>query len=197
MTPNAALMALYRLYRVLHAPVTRSWWLSKAWYRLFGVRLEGRPEDEIWYFAFGANMHEAVFRGRRGMNPRESRPGRLRGYRLRFNLEGSPPGRAAPANIEADPGTEVWGVLYRITRRDLVWLDHTEAVPVWKYRHLWTEAQDAAGERLAPVVAYVAAGLECDGRPSRRYITLLRDGARAHGLPQHWLRFLDKVEPAD
>jgi hypothetical protein len=30
--------------------------------------------------------------------------------------------------------------------------------------------------------------------PSHRYMSLLREGARAHGLPDDWLRFLDSVE---
>lgn len=188
---------LYRLYLFLHAPVALSWWLSKAWYRSFGIRLEGSPDDEVWYVAFGANMHETVFRDRRCMAPLEWRPARLKGYRLRFNLEGRPKGRAAPANIEPDPGSDVWGVVYRITRRDLLWLDHTEVVPGWKYRHLWTEAEDCQGNRLSPAVTYIADGAETDGRPSLRYITLLRDGARMHGLPAHWLRFLDGVEPEE
>ena len=191
------MMYLYRLYRWLHAPIARSWRLSRLWYRLFGIRLEGSPDDEIWYFAFGANMHEAVFREQRAMVPLEWRPGRVRGYCLRFNLEGRPKGRAAPANIAPETGSEVWGVLYRITRRDLLWLDHTEVVPGWKYRHLWTEAEDREGNRLRPVVTYIADGGETDGRPSLRYLTLLRQGARAHELPAHWVRMLEDIEPAD
>lgn len=197
MAADTLMMGLYRLYRVLHAPVARSWWLSRLWYRLFGLRLEGRPGDEVWYVGYGANMHDAVFRRQRGMEPLEWRPGRIRGYRLRFNLEGRPRGRAAPANIEPDPDSEVWAVLYRITRRDLVWLDHTEVVPGWHYRHLWTEAEDREGNVLAPAVAYIAAGDEHDGRPSRRYLALLREGARAHDLPAPWVRYLDRIEPAD
>jgi gamma-glutamylcyclotransferase len=46
------------------------------------------------------------------------------------------------------------------------------------------------------VVTYIAQGMEVDGRPSLRYITLLRDGARAHGLPEHYIRFLEDVEHA-
>lgn len=173
----------------------RSWWLSKLWYRLRGLRLEGRPKDEVWYFAFGANLHDSAFGVRRCMSPLEWRAGRIRGYRLRFNLEGRPVGRAAPANISPDPTAEVWGVLYKLTRRDLARLDSTEGVPGRRYRHLWTEAEDSGGQRL-PVVTYIADGKAEDGRPSLRYITLLREGARAHGLPEHWIRFLDEVEPA-
>ena len=176
--------------------VTRSWMLARVFYRLHGIRLDGRAEDAVWYFAFGANMHDSAFRARRAMRPLEWRAGRVRGYRLRFNLEGRPKGKAAPANISADPDAEVWGVLYRITRADLLHLDWTEGVPGRRYRHLWLEAEDIDGDPLS-AVTYVAEGKEIDGNPSLRYITLLRQGARAHGLPEPWLRFLDGVKHAE
>lgn len=140
-------------------------------------------------------MHDSAFRDRRRMRPLESRPGRIKDYRLRFNLEGRPKGKAAPANIEPSPGGEVWGVLYKITRCDLIWLDSTEGVPGRRYRQLWTLAEDTEGNCI-PCVTYIAEGKEIDGNPSLRYITLLRDGARAHGLPEHWVRFLDSVRHA-
>ena len=176
--------------------ITKSWALSKIYYRLHGLRVTGRPEDEVWYFAFGANMHDKAFCERRGMRPIEWRAGCVRGYRLRFNLEGRPIGKAAPANISPDADAEVWGVLYRITRADLLHLDYTEGVPGWRYRHLWVEAEDINGERLQ-AVTYIAEGKETDGNPSLRYITLLREGARSHGLPEHYLRFLDGVTHAE
>ena len=176
--------------------IAKSWTLSRIHYRLRGLRIDGKPNDRVWYFAFGANMHDSAFRQRRGMRPIEWRAGRIRGHRLRFNLEGHPRGKAAPANISPDPKAEVWGVLYRITRADLVHLDSTEGVPGRRYRHLWAEAEDMDGNRLS-AVTYIADGKETDGRPSLRYITLLRDGARAHGLPDHWLRHLDSVRHAE
>ena len=175
--------------------LARSWLLSRCHYRLRGIPLEGRARDEIWYFAFGANMHDSAFQERRGMRPLEWRAGRVRGYRLRFNLDGRPKGRAAPANLCADPEAEVWGVLYRIRRRDLVRLDYTEGVPGRRYRHLWIEAEDSNGNPVC-AVTYIADGNPVDGNPSRRYIALLRDGARAHGLPEHWIRFLEAVKGA-
>ncbi|MCH8037434.1 MAG: gamma-glutamylcyclotransferase [Proteobacteria bacterium] len=130
------------------------------------------------------------------MRPAAWRAGRIEGYRLRFNLEGRPRGKAAPANVAPDPGAEVWGVLYGITRQQLVHLDSTEGVPGRRYRHLWVEAEDLEGNALR-AVTYIAEGKETDGKPSLRYITLLRQGARAHGLPEHYLRFLDAVKHAE
>ena len=48
-------------------------------------------------------MHDGAFRIRRGMSPLEWRAARAVGYRLRFNLEGRPRGKAAPANLSGDP----------------------------------------------------------------------------------------------
>ena len=186
---------MVKLLRALRRLTSKSWGLTKLQYRLFGIRLDGGPDDLVWYFAFGANMHDSAFRERRAMQPAQWRAGRIFGYRLRFNLEGWPRGKSAPANVSPDPSAEVWGVMYQITRRALVLLDATEGVPGWGYRHLWTETEDTRGNRL-PVVTYIADGKTLDGNPSLRYITLLREGARAHGLPEHHLRFLDGVKDA-
>jgi gamma-glutamylcyclotransferase len=183
-------------FRTLRRLIAKSWALSWCHYRLHGMRLVGPPHDEVWYFAYGANMHDSAFRERRGMRPLEWRPGRVRGHRLRFNLEGRPKGKAAPANLCVDPQAEVWGVLYRITRRDLVHLDATEGVPGPRYRQLWTDAEDIEGRPLK-AVTYIAQGMEKDGNPSPRYLTLLRDGARAHNLPEHWVRYLESVKHAE
>jgi len=72
-------------------------------------------------------------------------------------------------------------------------LDLTEGVPGRGYRHIIVEVEDLKGRRLQ-AVAYMAEGKEIDGKPSLRYIMLLRDGARAHGLPEHYVRFLEEVE---
>jgi gamma-glutamylcyclotransferase len=182
-----------RLQPKLRRLIAKSWFLSRCYYPLRGHRLSGRANDAIWYFAYGANMHDSAFRVRRGIQPVEHRSGHIKGYRLRFNLDGRPRGKAAPANLHPDPEAEVWGVLYRITRRDLIRLDSTEGVPGRGYRHVEIEAEDCNG-RIIQAITYIAQGKEVDGKPSRRYITLLREGARAHGLPESYIRFLENVE---
>jgi cation transport regulator ChaC len=176
--------------------VAKSWLLSRWHYRYHGLEFTGRPTDHVWYLAYGSNMHDSAFRQRRGIRPMEWRPGRAKGYRLRFNLEGRPRGKAAPANICPDPEHEVWGVLYRITRRELLHLNSTEGVPGRGYRPILVDVEDSHGNTVT-AVAYMAQGKPHDGAPSLRYITLLREGARAHGLPEHWVQFLDGVSHAE
>ncbi len=185
---------LRRALRKTWVPVVlRVWPLARLWYRAWGLRLDGAPDDAVWYFAYGANMHDSAFLERRRMQPMEWRVGRIKDYRLRFNLEGRPKGRAAPANISSEPGAEVWGVLYSITRRELVRLNASEGIPGWRYHPLWLEAEDEQGNDIT-AVTYIADGNDVDGNPSLRYITLLREGARAHGLSAKWITLLEGVK---
>jgi len=184
-----------RLRTKLRRLVAKSWILLRCYYPRRGHRLSGRAKDEIWYFAYGANMHDSAFRVRRGIQPLEHRSGRIKGHQLRFNLDGRPKGKAAPANLCLDAKAEVWGVLYRITKRELMRLDATEGIPGRGYRHVVVEAEDAEG-RLIQAVTYIAQGKEVDGKLSLRYITLLRQGARAHALPEYYIRFLEGVDHA-
>jgi cation transport regulator ChaC len=184
-----------RLRPRLRRFIAKSWILSRCYYPLRGHHLSGRANEAIWYFAYGANMDDSTFRVRRHIRPLEHRSGHIKGYRLRFNLEGRPKGKTAPANLHPDPDAEVWGVLYRITRRDLLRLDSTEGVPGRGYRHIEIKAEDRNGG-VIQAVTYMAQGKDVDGKPSLRYITLLREGAKAHGLPENYIRFLDGVEHA-
>ena len=161
---------------------------------MHGIHLIGRPSEEVWYFAYGANMDDQTFGVRRGIRPLRRGVGRVAGYRLRFNLEGRPKGKAAPANLYPDPDGEIWGVFYRITRRDLMRLDATEGVPGPGYRHAIVSVDARDGERF-DAVTYIAQGNEEDGKPSLRYITLIRNGAKANCLPGDYIRFLESVEP--
>ena len=83
-------------------------------------------------------------------------------------------------------------MLYQITRRELLHLDFTEGVPGRHYRHVWVTAEDTNGD-IVNAVAYMARGKDTDGNPSFRYISLLRDGARLHGLPETWVQYLDSI----
>lgn len=150
--------------------------------------------DPIWYFAYGSNMNERLFRERRHMTPIETRIGRLDGYRLCFSIGGGMrPGTSAPADIVEAPGHAVHGVLYLLPLRKFARLDASEGR---QYAHLWTVVEDSAGLRL-PVVTYKTPWPAPEGRPGRRYFELVREAARQRGLPANYVAFLDGVETRD
>ncbi|MEE8516089.1 MAG: gamma-glutamylcyclotransferase [Alphaproteobacteria bacterium] len=149
--------------------------------------------NPVWYFAYGSNMNERLFRDRRHMTPITARIGRLNNHRLCFTVAGGRrPGVSAPANIADDPGGVVHGVLYLLPLRKFVRLDASEGR---QYAYLWTEVQDEAGETI-PVVTFKATPSAPEGRPSPPYMKIVREAARQRGLPQAYISFLDRVETA-
>jgi len=147
--------------------------------------------DPVWYFAYGSNMNEQLFRERRHMTPIETRIGCLHGYRLCFTVGGGRrPGVSAPANIIQASGETVHGVLYLLPLHKFARLDNSEGK---QYAYLWTEAEDAAGNTI-PVVTYQGPQTVPEGRPSLPYLNLIREAARQRGLPEDYIAFLDRVE---
>ena len=169
-----------------------SWRLCRLWVRIRRARVPPpRVPDPVWYFAYGSNMNERLFRERRHMAPIETRIGRLTNHRLCFTIAGGMrPGLSAPANIADDPGGTVHGVLYLLALRKFVRLDASEGR---QYAYLWTEIEDTAGN-IVPAVTYKVPAAAPEGRPSLRYLDLLREAARQRGLPAEYVAFLDGVE---
>lgn len=171
------------------------WSIGRQWVRLRRGRVPpaAMPEAPIWYFAFGSNMNEWLFRERRHMRPIETRIARLDDWRLCFTVSGGrKPGQSAPANIVEAPGETVHGVLYRLPLHKFVRLDASEGP---QYEYLWTEVLDTQGRAVPAVTFRVSAGAP-QGRPSLAYMRIVREAARQRGLPAGYVDFLDGVETA-
>jgi hypothetical protein len=146
-----------------------------------------RAAQHLW------RQYARHFRNWRGLRPREWRAGRIRGYKLRFNLKAPPRGTITYANLSADPNAEVWGVLYKITRRDLVRLEATEGVPWWRYRPLWLDAEDLGG--TAPLTLDRVIGQRQTERPSAIFPRAVLLSALALRLVPQSLRVAGDVDP--
>jgi hypothetical protein len=88
-----------------------------------------------------------------------------------------------------------WEAFYQMSLDKLVRLNAREEIPSRGYRPLWPATNDTGSNPVA-TVAYMADGKDKDGMPSLRYITLLRDVAAPHSLPDHWVAFLNSIKPA-
>jgi cation transport regulator ChaC len=152
-----------------------------------------RPEP-LWYFGYGSNVCRAIFRERRQMTPLGFCPGWLGDHRLTFDIPVGP-GERGVANVEPSLGARTWGGLYLLTPGDCDRLDRTEGVHVGVYRRVPVDV--AAGRGLRVRAFTYRSSLTAPGRKaSPRYLGLLLDGAREHGLPDEWVRFLEGLELA-
>jgi cation transport regulator ChaC len=150
--------------------------------------------NPVWYFAYGSNMNERLFRERRQMVWHEARVGRLDGYRLVFSIAGGmKPGVSAPANIIEAPGESVWGVLYLLPLHKFARLDNSEGK---QYDYVWTKIEDTAGNKVRALTFKVPRAM-VEGRPGRRYLERIREAARQRALPAEYIAMLDRVETRD
>ena len=83
----------------------KSWLLSRCYFRCRGTSLLGRPQDQIWYFAYGANMHDATFRVRRAYNHGSTIPAASKGT-------------ASGSISMVGPGVDLHPLTYTLTRTE-------------------------------------------------------------------------------
>jgi cation transport regulator ChaC len=157
-------------------------------------RVPAVPDDGLWYFAYGSNLHDTIFRERRAMQARATHPGWLDGFELRFNLPIGP-GERAVANIEPLTGARVWGALYLLTAADCERLDRSEGVHFGAYRRIDVAVCLEDGTRHT-AFTYCSTRTRTDRKPSARYLGLMVEGARQRGLPDEYVRWLERFELA-
>jgi cation transport regulator ChaC len=156
--------------------------------------MAAEPDAGLWYFAYGSNLHDAIFRERRAMQAQATHPGWLDGFELRFNLPVGP-GERAVANIEPLPGARVWGAVYLLTTADGERLDRSEGVHFGAYRRLDVEVRQA-DDTTRRAFTYCSSRTRPDRKPSARYLGLMVEGARQRGLPDEYVRWLERFELA-
>jgi cation transport regulator ChaC len=149
--------------------------------------------ETLWYFAYGSNMSPATFLERRGMRPFATRRARLDGYRLCFSLPVGP-GERGVANVERTAGAHVWGVAYLIPHTEGDRLDRTEGVLGGLYERIPVVVA-AEGDRLE-AFTYRSSFSSLGRKPSARYLGLLLEGARQHGLPPEYIEALEALDLA-
>jgi phage replication-related protein YjqB (UPF0714/DUF867 family)/gamma-glutamylcyclotransferase (GGCT)/AIG2-like uncharacterized protein YtfP len=136
------------------------------------------------YFAYGSNLcvRQMAQRCPGAVNPRRAM---LADHDWLINQRGV-------ATVEPFHGSQVHGVLWQVTDRDLATLDSAEGVPV-RYRRdrLVVHTDDGPSE------AWVYIDHRVDpGAPRPGYLERVVDGAVHHGLPHRWVEFLRRWDPA-
>jgi hypothetical protein len=127
-----------------------------------------------------------------GLQPRGRETARLDGWAIRVDLRGVPIVEPAFASIAPEEASTVFGVVWWITQQEAERLDHFEA------RTYDVIQVDVVASSSGPLRARAYRGRipAPELRPSRRYLRLLVEGAREAGLPDDYVRALERVPVA-
>lgn len=152
----------------------------------------------VWYFAYGSNLSPEKRRRRAGISELDTRPARVAGWRLAFDMPGIPPAEPSMANLRSADGEAVHGVLIKMSTADFAALTASEGgAHFYEVCELVAESYD--GERIL-ARAFVASERRRRSHerpPSLRYMRLLREGAREAGLDAAYCAFLDALPTSE
>ena len=151
-------------------------------------------ETHVWNFAIGSNLHPRKRTGRASLHIDEFLPGKLKDWRLAFNLKGITWLEPSMAGVEPMPGEEVHGLLLRMRPGEFAKLVSSEGENQ-AYRQVEVEVESYRGEMIRALAfsALDSRKLEQDRPPSLRYMELIRNGARLSGLDPSYIRKLDSL----
>ena len=136
------------------------------------------------YFAYGSNLCVQQM-ARRCPDAGDPRPAVLSDHEWLINERGV-------ATVEPFAGNDVHGVLWQLSDHDLATLDSAEGVPM-RYRRDRLTVQTDDGS--SPAWVYIDHRVT-PGPPRPGYLQRIIDGAVHHGLPQRWIDFLRRWDPA-
>jgi phage replication-related protein YjqB (UPF0714/DUF867 family) len=136
------------------------------------------------YFAYGSNLcvRQMALRCPDAADPR---PAVLSDHDWLINQRGV-------ATVEPFAGNQVHGVLWQASSDDLATLDSAEGVPV-RYRRDRLTVHTVDGP--SPAWVYIDYRVN-PGPPRPGYLPRIIDGAVHHALPQRWIDFLRRWDPA-
>jgi gamma-glutamylcyclotransferase (GGCT)/AIG2-like uncharacterized protein YtfP len=152
------------------------------------------------YFAYGSNMNIDQMRERCGNRTLQAEcVAKLEDHRLAFT-RWSPRRKCGCADAVADAGSEVWGVVFRLSEAEQRELDKSEGYdpkgPREKNAYVREERivyRDGDKNQPLPVKIYfvVEKGTYL---PNTEYKNLILQGARYHNLPLWYICQLEKIE---
>jgi len=154
----------------------------------------GSSERGAWYFAYGSNLHPEKLRSRADLKVRDEACAFVDGWGLRFDMPGIPPAEPSMANLVEETGNTVHGAVISLSGEDCEALARSEGGSIF-YRRVELEAT-TYDQRRVRAFAFVGAPevqLQESRPPSRRYLDLIRAGARARGLDPAYCDRLDRL----
>jgi len=164
----------------------------------------------VYYFAYGSNMNHEDFKGRCAsksnidLTAKKPVPCTLKNYQLAFNYYSTTRNGGA-VNIEKAGGERVEGVLFELSEKELKAIDAKEGYygPNNQrnfYDRLEVLVTPKGSTKPKTAVTYIANKKMVKTSfqpPTKDYLKVIVDGARAYGLPKAWLRKLEAIQTKD
>ena len=147
-----------------------------------------------WSFGYGSNMDISHLKIKKNLTVYDYKPAILNGYKLSFNMATNWLAEPAFAGIIPDANSTVHGLAFCLPQESL---DHLNEQEVW-YQINYVNLETYDGEFLENVHVYVSPEKirsKTEVAPSRRYLNIIRKGARNSGLKPDYLAKLDQIEP--
>jgi gamma-glutamylcyclotransferase (GGCT)/AIG2-like uncharacterized protein YtfP len=147
----------------------------------------------MFYFAFGSNLNTQFMKDR---CPGSVVIGKavLKNYHLGFTIF-SRSRQCGCADIMKQEGSEVWGLLYRLTDKDLEALDKYENHP-HSYERIEAEVMNEKNE-LVKVYTYQVVNKEPGLKPSKAFMAPMIAAAHELEFPREYREFLQKIDTVD
>lgn len=146
------------------------------------------------YFAYGSNMDRTQMKER---CPDSKLIGKavLHNYKIAFTIF-SPKRQCGCADILSSVNSEVWGLLYDISEKDLENLDIAECHPD-KYKRFQVVVEDVSGEEYTVETYEVVKKEGAFLKPSKHYLGLMQEAAREFDFPEKYQEMLKMLEHID
>jgi gamma-glutamylcyclotransferase (GGCT)/AIG2-like uncharacterized protein YtfP len=143
----------------------------------------------LYYFAYGSNMNWEQMK-RRCPSAKFVCVASLKDYRFAIARH-SRLRNCGTANIFADTGSAVWGIVYDVSERDLIILDGFE--DGYRRQKLLVCASDDS-QRSVEVLVYIAEKEDTVPLPNPEYKRLILDGARHWKIPESYCLMLEQIK---
>ena len=140
------------------------------------------------YFAYGSAMDPRLM-SKECPEATNLGAGRVDGYRVEFTVY-SDRWKGGAANIEPDPSSHVWGVVWEVGEGDLQSLDTYVGHPTFYRRE---EVDVESNEGTVSCLTYRVAHQRGFVRPTDEYLARMRTAIRLQGLPPEAMDMLEQA----
>ncbi len=148
----------------------------------------------MYYFAYGSNMSQSQMKNR-CPDSKLFGKGFLKNYKLDF-LEFSPRWNGGCADVIPEDNSEVWGLIYEVSKNDIILLDGFEGHPNFYIRKtlpIYLENTEAEKSTTIEAEVYILVNKKPFIVPSEEYLGIIKSAAKQFNFPKEYRDYINQV----